>query len=220
MKKWTALGLVLFFLALTLIGFSHYVNTRLDERRAVVEMRRHLEAEAKKASYKHTETAWTSLERLVSLENLLEFVEKVVASMPKQMREAIGPSLRVKLFESYFRRAELLLGRAGDLLRKDENHPTGKEYIERARKIYTKMEVLMDAGIPARSGDVEENARLNYMKGVYYYRSLIFIKDPKAEAARAEELVGLSAKHLSAVFPYKPKNWDTEVAFEILQKRS
>ena len=105
-------------------------------------------------------------------------------------------------------------------MRSDENHPTGKEYLERARKIYEKMDKLLEQGTSERQNVPNADARINYLKGVYYYRSLLFIKDPKAEAARVEELVGQSAKHLSAVFKYIPRDRDTEVALEILQKKA
>ncbi|MDO8561033.1 MAG: hypothetical protein Q7R91_02360 [bacterium] len=220
MKKWVTLGLVLFFIALALVGFSRYVRVRLDERRAVAETRARLETEAKLVSTDRVENIMTKLEKLRRLEDMEEFAVKNIASLPQGERTVVGPAFRVKLFGAYFRRGELLLGRAGDLLRKDENHPTGKEYIERARKIYEKMDKLIDEGVSAHSKDAEENARLNYLKGVYYFRSLVFITDAKAEAPRVEELVGLSAKHLSAVFQYKPKDRDTEVALEILQKKA
>lgn len=219
-NRWFVSGVVLTFLASGLISFSYFTQARLDERRAVQETRARLEAEAKLISAKLVEDVSTKLGNLTRLEDLEEFAANTIAHLSKGERAAVGVVLRAKLFEAYFRRAELLLGRAGDLLRKDENHPTGKEYIERARKIYEKVDKLIDEGVPARSSDVEENARLNYMKGVYYYRSLVFIKDAKAEAPRVEELVGLSAKHLSAVFQYKPKDYNTEVALEVLQKKA
>lgn len=220
MKKWLVLGLILASLSALLFGFFYHVNTRSEARNAVVRERSRLEEEAKKASFERVETALTKLERVTGLEGLEEFALKVMANLFKNERTVLGPLFRVKLFEAYFWRGELLLLRAGDLLRKDENHPMGKEYIERAKKIYEKMDKLIDEGVPSRSKDPEENARLNYLKGVYYFRSLIFIKDPKAERARIEELVGLSAKHLSAVFQYKPRDRDTEVAIEILQKKA
>ena len=82
------------------------------------------------------------------------------------------------------------------------------------------MEKIAEARIPEYPNDSRGNARLNYLKGVYYFRLLIFIKDPKAEADRVEELIGQSAKHLSAVFAYIPRDRDTEVAIEILQKKA
>lgn len=220
MKKLMVPGFILAAVAVGLISFSHHVKTRLDERSTVVETRTRLEAETRIVSIKHVESVSTKLEKLTRLEDLEEFASKELGSMSKGERTLVGPIFRAKLFEAYFRRAEILLGRAGDLLRKDENHPTGKEYVERARKIYEKMDKLIDEGVPARSNDREENARLNYMKGVYYFRSLIFIKNAKAEASRVEELVGLSAKHLSTVFQYIPRDRNTEVAIEILQKKA
>lgn len=225
MKKWIVLGSIFAVTAVGMDFVSAYFKTRLDTRSAVMETRARLETEAKHASVERVESVLTKLGKLARLEELEEFALKDTVRLSKGERAAAGPMLRAKLFEAYFRRAELLLGRAGDLLRKDENHPTGKDYIERARKIYAKVDKIMDEGVPTRSNDPEENARLNYMKGVFYHRSLFFIKDAKAEASRVEELVGLAIKHYSAVYPYIVRSgkdgdqfWRTDVAIELLQK--
>ena len=102
----------------------------------------------------------------------------------------------------------------------DENHPTGLEYIERAKNVYDKLGKLMESGISGQSNDFEGNARTYYLEGLYYFRQLIFVEDPKKEMAKVEELVGQSAKNLFMVFKYLPKDWDTEVAIEVLQKKA
>lgn len=226
MKKWLAGGLIFLIVSAGWLGVSGYLKFKTEERRAVIERRTQLEEKARQASMVKVETALAKLDKIgrLELEKLEEFAAKYLAGFSKGEREALLPVLRAKLFEANFRRAELYLMRAGDLLRVDNNHPTGKEYIERAWKLYAAMEKLMEQGIPERTGDTEGNARANYLKGVYFFglAKLTFIraKDPKEEAARLEELIGLSAKHLSTVFQYKPRDRDTEVALEILQKKA
>lgn len=219
MKKPIALGLIFLAIAIFLWGFSAHVKTQIAKRDNVLETRTRLKEEAKQVSTKRVDSASEKLLKIDNLEDLEKFA-KDAELLAKGEREAISPALRAKLFEANFRRAELYLMRAGNLLRADENHPAGKDYIERAKNLYAKMDKLMEAGISERSNEPRENARLNYLKGMYYFRSLIFIKDPKVEAARIEELVGQSAKHLSAVFQYIPRDRDSEVAIEILQKKA
>ncbi len=223
MKKYFVASLVLLAVSAAAWGFSNYLKMRLAERNAVIETRTRLESEAKRASAERVDSVLTKLARMTRLEELEKFAETDAKRLSKGEYQALSPILRTKLFEASFRRAELLLGRAGDLLRSDNNHPSGKEYMEQAQKIYTKMDQLLEEGVSERFGDSQDsraNARLNYLKGVYFHHSLFFVKDPKAEAARVEELVGLSAKYFSAVFKYAPKDRDTEVALELLQKHA
>ncbi|MBI2446366.1 MAG: hypothetical protein HYV51_00910 [Parcubacteria group bacterium] len=219
MKKLTVSGLIFIAIAIFLWGFSDHVKTRVAKRDSVLEARARLEEKAKEDSTKRVYSALEKLLKINNLEELEKFV-KDTEFLAKGEREAIDPVLRAKLFEANFRRAELYLTRAGDLLRADKDHPAGHKYIERAQNLYAKMEKLMEAGIPERLDDARVNARLNYLKGVYYFRLLIFIKNPKEEAARVEELIGQSAKHFSAVFAYLPRDRDSEVAIEILQKKA
>ncbi|MDO8591147.1 MAG: hypothetical protein Q7R65_04200 [bacterium] len=220
MKKYFVASFILLAVSVVAWGFSNYLKTRLTERNAVIETRTRLEAEAKKASAERVDSVLAKLSRITRLEELEKFAETDAKRLSKGEYQALSPVLRTKLFEANFRRAELLLGRAGDLLRSDNNHPSAKEYLERAQKIYEKMDQLLEEGVPERLGDSRANARLNYLKGVYFYRSLFFVKDPKAEAARVSELVGLSAKYLSTVFTSIPKEINAEYALEILQKKA
>lgn len=219
MKKFFVAGL--FFAAfIAAWKFSNYLEARFTERNTVAETRSRLEAEAKKASTVRIKTFSSKLAGIKGLEELEKLFEIDAKRLSKGEYQEFSPVLRAKLFEANFHRAELLLGRAGNLLRLDNNHPVGKEYLDRAKKIYEKMDKLIEQGIPERPGEKEANARLNYMKGVYFYRLLIFVKDPKAEAGRIEELAGLSAKHLSLVFASVPREINAEYALEILQKKT
>lgn len=222
MKKWAYLGMfsiVLIVLAYFLWVFSDSVELRIEERDALLEIKSQLEVEAKRASNERVLSASAKIERTTRLEDLEELSKKV-ALLPKNEREAIYRFFNAKLFEANFRRAELYLARAGNLLRADENHPSGSEYIERAKSIYDKMEKLMELGVSEQLNDPQGNARINYLKGIYHFRQLIFIKDPKKEMAKVEELLGQSAKYLFMVFRYIPRDWDTDVAIEILQKKA
>lgn len=219
MRKWLHVSLAIFLLASSLWFLTSRVETRIGERDVALNARNLLEIKAYRTSKVQFSNALSRLQKISRLENLEDF-EKKTALLSKGEREAVASLLRTKLFEANFRRADLYLSRAGDLLREDENHPTGSEYIERAKSIYEKMEKLLELGIPEQPGSSLGNARINYLKGVYYFRQLIFIKDPKNEMTRVDEIVGQSAKHLSMVFAHLPKDRDTEVAIEILQKKA
>ena len=219
MKKLTGWGLAALAAAALLGLFSSHIQTRLSEREKVLEERSRLTEEARVASKKRLENASERLAKIFRLEDLEKFNQGLY-SFSKEEYEKIAPVLRAKLFEANFLYAEGLLESAGDFLRADENHPIGKEYIERARKIYEKMDKLLKQGISERHNAPVANARINYLKGVYYYRSLLFVKDPKAEASRVEELVGQSVNHLATVFATIPKEINAEYALEILQKKA
>lgn len=219
MRKWAFLAMVSIILANFLWFFINRIESKIEERNIILKVRNSLLEEANRVSNKRVLSALAKLQRINRLEDLEEF-SKEVALLAKNEREAVSPVLRVKLFEANFRRAELYLLRAGNLLRADENHPKGSEYVERAKSIYDKMEKLMELGVSEQLNDTQGNARINYLKGVYFFRQLIFIKEPKKEMAKVEELVGQSAKHFSMVFGYTPKDRDTEVAIEILQKKA
>jgi len=212
-KRLSYLAIAFFILANSLWFFVDRIETRIEERENVLKVRSRLEGEANRVSNEHVLNVSAELQKISRLEDLEKFSQKA-GLLSKNEREAISPILRAKLFEANFRRAELYLSRAGNLLRVDENHPTGNQYIERAKNIYDKMEKLAESGIPEQIGEYY------YLKGVYYYRQLIFIKDPKKEMAKVEELIGQSAKNLFMVFKYLPKDWDTEVAIEVLQKKA
>lgn len=219
MRKWAVFCTIYIVLASFLWFFSDRIETRIGERNVLLEIRSRLEKEANRASSEQVSNTLTKLQKTSILEDLEEF-DKRLSLLPKSEREAVGPILRAKLFEANFRRAELYLLRAGNLLRADENHPAGNEYIKRAEGIYGKIDKLLESGVPEDPNEPQENARINYLKGIYYFRRLIFIKEPKKELAKVEELIGQSAKHLSMVFKYVPKDRNTEVAIEILQKKA
>lgn len=218
---------LLVVMAVVTLTFSAYLGARIEERTAIMETRAKLMAEAEKTSALRVETALGKLAKLTYPEELENFAVKDIADLPKTEREAIVPLLRKKLFEANFHRAELYLSRAGDLLRQDNHHPAGKEYLKKAEEILKKMEDLLNQGVEEHAGNSEACARLNYLKGVYFYRQLVFIEDTKKQAAKVEELVGMSAEHFLKVYPCAVKaakdndlRWRTDVAIEILQKKA
>src|SRR3989344_6618946 len=219
MKKWVFLALSSLILGNFLWHFVDRIESRIEEREDILKVRNQIEKEVNRVSNEQVLSASAKLQKISRLEDLEEF-SKGLALLSKNEREAISPMLRVKLFEANFYRGELYLSRAGNLLRVDENHPTGLEYIERAKNVYDKLGKLMESGISGQPNDFEGNARTYYLEGLYYFRQLIFVEDPKKEMAKVEELVGQSAKNLFMVFKYLPKDWDTEVAIEVLQKKA
>lgn len=134
-------------------------------------------------------------------------------------QKKIGRVIRAKTFEANFWRAEVLLSRVRGFLEQDKNHPVGRKYREDAKKIYQENEKLLE-GLTDNVPDASlKKAYLHYLLGVFYYRSLFFI-DPQKEGMKAKDLVERSITNLAKVFEYIPKDRDTEVALELLQKNA
>lgn len=212
MKKLSIWASFLIIVTLGLWGASDYLNSKIGDRDRIVGEQAAVAEEKLKKDEELLESVWTKMKRAKTFEDW-----QTLAAAEKN---AATPMIRGKLFESYFWKAEHLLSRAGQLFKQDENHPTAKAYVEQARQLYAKMDELLASGINEQSDSPSWAAYLNYLKGVYYYRSLLFIKKPAEEQAKIQDLITQSANHLAKVFGFIPRDRDTEVALEILQKKA
>ncbi|OGL76891.1 hypothetical protein A3F52_02745 [Candidatus Uhrbacteria bacterium RIFCSPHIGHO2_12_FULL_47_11] len=127
--------------------------------------------------------------------------------------------IAAKLWERKFWHAEMLSSRARPLLEVDKDNPVALKYLREAKEIYTWMEKHIAESAEV-DGDKTWNTRLNYLKGVYYFRSLFFVENPQKDAAKILDLISRSASHLEKVFDSSPKDWSASVAFEILQEKA
>lgn len=139
-----------------------------------------------------------------------------LSDLPEGERQRIRAIIKSKLFEMLFWRAETLLARARGLLEQDQNNIMAGAYIEEARKIYERAKEFMP-DLNETPGDSLWNARLYYLKGAYYARSLAFIKIQE-EKSKAEDALAQSITNFDKALFFAPKDHDTQVAIEVLQK--
>lgn len=178
--------------------------------------------EQEKVSFRK-ERAETYTERIAAsstvpaLENTLAKMKEYAASFTDEDRKLFSSLIMARIFEARARERDNLLFFAGRLLEADKNDPLGLEYLENAKKLHEENMRAIDAILP-RAGDCEWNARLWYRKGVEYYRSLVFLES--GMSSRAADLVAQAIENFEKVFSCIPKDRNTEVALEILYRRS
>ena len=103
-------------------------------------------------------------------------------------------------------------------MEQDENNIMAGVYIEKARIIYERVKEFMP-DIGEIQGDLLWNMRLHYLKGVYYFRSLIFMKKIQEQRSKVEDVMAQSVTSFDKALVYAPKDHDTQVAIEVLQKK-
>lgn len=203
-----------------LFSFSIYshLNVALKKREQIKEAQEAVQVREAKIVAEAANSAWNKMAKLRSLEDEENFLKNDVPKLSSEEQRTIANIVRAKIFEMRFRKSEQLLARAKNLLEQDNYHPVGNSYIESARKIYRDNGELISA-IKEFSSDPDQNARLEYLKGVYYYRSLLFM-DIKEDSDKIKDLIEQSFKSFTAALKYKPKDWDAQVAIEVLQKNT
>ena len=219
MKRNIVLMSVLMMAAFGIWEFGDYFFVRVQKRQRVAEERETLAALAKVDAGNVSNAIRAQMRSARTLEEWERMVNGELARLEGKDKESASALARAKLFEARFWTAEYFLVGAGRLLQFDVNHPTAKKYMERARELYEKNESIVH-GIKEELGNAEWNAYLNYLKGVYYFRSLLFIKNRGDEQSKIEDLVSQSMVHLRKVFAWLPKDNNTEVTIEILQKKA
>lgn len=217
MKKWVLIFLCLKG-ALSLWWISTYFFSIDQERVHIRKEHAKLYAEAVQKAHDISQGIWHHLSQTHTLGAWEELEKMDISALPETERRDIVIIIKNKLFEMLFWRAETLLARARSLLEQDENNITASAYIEEARAIYERLKTFMP-DIGEIQGDALWNARLHYLKGAYYARSLAFIKNTREERLKAEDVVAQAIASLDKVFFYAPKDWDTQVAIEALQKK-
>lgn len=134
-------------------------------------------------------------------------------------RSGIEAVIKGGVFEALFWQGETLLARARGLLEQDENHPAAAQYLARARALYEDMksrvsewEELPDA--------VDSNFRMHYLKGVFFFRSMVFAGTEKQSQQEMSDLVAQSLAHLDKTLVLMRRDHKTQVAIEVLQKKA
>ncbi len=205
--------------ALTCWVVSSYFTRAHETRERVLQAQIRIQTEAARNAVLVSEDLWHRAERAHTLEEWEALSQANVFEMAEQDQEQFRTMVQSKLFEMLFWRAEQLMAHARGLLEQNQNNPTAADYLERARKIYERIEGLMsDIGEVARN-DLW-NMRLYYLKGAYYSRSLALIRRVPQEQAKVKDAVAQAVTSLDKALSHAPKDRDTQVAIELLQKKA
>ncbi|MEK7083562.1 MAG: hypothetical protein AAB972_05295 [Patescibacteria group bacterium] len=219
MKKW----LVIFLCIIVAYGFwriSTYLFSIHEERQRILQRHTELHREAAARAYDASEDIWHRLMTARTLEAWEELLKTDISGLPEMEQQRVHMVIKSKLFEILFWQAETLLARARGFLEQDENNIMAGVYIEKARIIYERVKEFMP-DIGEIQGDLLWNMRLHYLKGVYYFRisSLIFMKKIQEQRSKVEDVVAQSVTSFDKALVYAPKDHDTQVAIEVLQKK-
>lgn len=218
MKKW----LLIILCVKTAFGFwwiSTYFFSINNERERIAQEHTRLRVENAEKAKSLSFDMQRRIKGARTREEWEDLLAVDISSIGETEQQDIQVIVRSKLFEVLFWQAETLLARARGLLEQDQNNKIAGMYIEEARVIYEKIKGFMpDLGEIA--GNPLWNARLYYLRGVYYFRSLVFIKNKQEERSKIEDAVAQSVVSLDKVFSYSPKDRDTQVAIEVLQKKA
>lgn len=218
MKKW----LLVLLCVTTAFGFwwvSTYFFSINREREHIVQEHAQLIIKNLQNAHDIGRDIRTRIQKAHTREEWEELLRIDVSGLGEMEQQDIQVIVRSKLFEVLFWEAETLLARARGLWEQDQNNSVAGAYFEEARKIYERVKEFMpDLG--DIEGDPVRNARLHYLRGVYYFRSLVFIKNKQEERLKVENAVAQSVASLDKVFLFLPKDHDTQVAIEILQKKA
>ena len=219
MRQRNKLCIVLGIAAVAMWGLSHHFLTRINDRAGMVIKREQLATQARIEAGRVSGDIWAKMRNAQTPE---EWERILIEELPLLDSEyAKFPSVvsKAKLFEARFWAGEYLLVGASRLLQYDVHHPVAKKYIQAARELYEKNDDIVNH-LHEDSGNTQWNAYLHYLQGVYYFRSLFFVKEPAKEQSKVEELIAQSALHLGKVFAWLPKDNDAQVALELLQKKA
>lgn len=218
MKKWVLVFLCL-EAAFSFWWISTYFFSINQEREYIREEHAKRYAEVLQKAHDVSQDIWHRLSRMHTLEEWEELAKIDISALSNIEQRGVDLIIKSKLSEMLFWRAETLLARARGLLEQDENNTMADAYIGEARAIYGRVKKFIP-DIGEIQGDSLWNARLHYLKGAYYARSLAFIKNIREEKSKAEDAVASAVANLDKVFLYAPKDWDTQVAIEVLQKKA
>lgn len=207
-----------FFAVISWFAADYFIGT-VQERVRVENERARIMQKERQRQASVSEEVWSKIQRAEALSEWQRILAEDVRRLSGEEKQKAEFLVKSKIFEAYFWQAERLLGNARTLLIHDEHHPTAAQYLKRAKEIYKKMDDFAPA-LVEQPQDRLWSARINYLKGKYYFRSLIFVEDPKNEKAKVLDLVTRSATRLSKVFEFLPKDYHTSLAIEVLQKQA
>lgn len=196
---------------------ADYFHKRENERVNLIKARERLSVEAYQRQVPVSDKIWNKIREARTVGEWQALLRDEVKLLYGEERKEAERFIKAKIFEGYFWEAEQLLANAKSFLSEDINHPTAQLYLKRAKEIYGAMERLAP-DLAEKPGDVNWNKRINYLKGKFYFRSLFFVEKPVEEQAKILDLITHSANFLSRTLEFAPKDNDTEIALEVLQK--
>lgn len=224
-KSWKAVfcrrNAILFILAVLSAGFyysSIYFRTKHEERVKI--SAKHTEAVAIEFQ-RATEAERNIWNRMKNAKTLVDWgaLQKELPTLSVEDQKTARVVVDSKAFEYYFWKVERLLVRSRALMEQDEHHPVAKEYLKEAQKIYGKLDGLV-SGLGEFPGNPEFNSRLYYLKGAFYYRSIVIFLDLDKDKTKVEDFVAKALENWSKALEIRRKDWDTQVAIEVLQKKT
>ena len=205
--------------AVAMWGLSDHFLTRINERAGMVIKREQLATQTRIEAGRVSDDIWAKMRNAQTREEWEHIFIEELPLLDSEHAKFPSAVSKAKLFEARFWAAEYLLVGASKLLQYDVHHPAAKKYIQAARELYEKNDEIVNH-LQEDRGNGEWNAYLHYLQGVYYFRSLFFVKEPTKEQSKVEELIAQSALHLGKVFAWLPKDNDAQVALELLQKKA
>ena len=207
----------LIFAVLTALAFGGFWLWRdvglKSETRENIKIKNELESARSEALKKETSRLVGELMAGVGEKNEWISAIKSVKNLPEKDRDKLTLLAKGKLFEAMFWESEDLLFKARLMLAEDQNSPSGQRYMAEVAVTYRELDGIIQE-LKDVGDDPEWNGRMNYLLGLYRFRSILFAKNEDIA-----DIVAKSAGHFAKVFAYKPKDRDAEVALEILQKR-
>lgn len=224
-KNWKAVfcrrNVILFILAVLSAGFyysSMYFRTKHEEQVKI--SAKHTEAMALESQRVTAaeRSIWHSMKNAKTLADL-EALQKELPTLSVEDQKTARVVVASKIFEYYFWKVERLLVRSRALMEQDEHHPVAKEYLKEAQKIYGKLDGFI-AGLGELPGNQEFNFRLYYLKGAFYYRSIVVFLDLDKDKTKVEDFAAKALENWSKALEIRRKDWDTQVAIEVLQKKT
>lgn len=142
-----------------------------------------------------------------------------LSSLAPADRSGIEAVIKGGVFEALFWQGETLLARARGLLEQDENHPAAAQYLARARALYENLASRI-SGLEELPDAMDWNFRVQYLKGIFFFRKMAFAGTEKESKQEISDLVAQSLAHLDKALALVRHDRDTQVAIEVLRKKA
>lgn len=216
--KWRLLVILLVGGVGAWYAFDYFTSIEKERARVREKIRLEriaVEEEARSLTYKIREM----LDAARTLEDWQHMAEINLSSIAPSDRNAIEMVIKGGVFKALFWQGETLLARARGLLEQDENHPAAAEYLARARAVYDDLTARV-SGLEELPDAADWNFRVQYLKGVFFFRKIAFADTQKESKQEISDLVAQSLAHLDKALGFARRDYDTQVAIEALQKKA
>lgn len=213
-------NVILFILAVLSVGFYHssiYFRTKHEERVKILAKHEEAVALESKRATEAERSIWNRMKNAKTFADW-EALQKELSAISVEDQKTARIVIASKIFEYYFWKVERLLVRSRALMEQDEYHPVAKEYLKEAQKIYGRLAGFV-SGLGELPGNQEFNFRLYYLKGAFYYRSIVIFLDLDKDKTKVEDFVAKALENWVKALEIRRKDWDTQVAIEVLQKK-